>query len=223
MDGIDITRIHHSDVRRRCFVTIPQDPLVFPELSLRFNLDPSGLIPEYAIYEVLKKTRLKKHFFGSTYHESQRLVSDESVITESDRNLLDLPLTVLPPLSTGQLQLFSLARGILRAESLRRPEISGLYYDNNRGTKPIILLDEATSSLDPDTELAIQEIMHDEFTRNGHTVVVVAHRRSILSKGQGNGVDTLALIQNGRIKKVGSMKDMALMVTGSEVHGDNDV
>lgn len=41
MDGVDLSLTSHSTVREQCFVTIPQDPFVIQDASLRFNDDPS--------------------------------------------------------------------------------------------------------------------------------------------------------------------------------------
>lgn len=65
-------------------------------------------------------------------------------------------------LSQGQRQLFSLARALLR----RRP--------GGGGGGGVVLLDEATSSVDGETEALVQRVVREDFA--GYTVVAVAHR-----------------------------------------------
>ena len=49
----------------------------------------------------------------------------------------------------------------------------------------IVVLDEPTSSIDPDTEIAIQKVMDDHFRKGGVTVLTVAHRvNSILANDE---------------------------------------
>lgn len=64
------------------------------------------------------------------------------------------------PLSQGQQQLYCLARAILRKL--------------NRG---ILILDEATSSIDSDRDAVMQNVIREVFS--GYTIISVAHRVSL--------------------------------------------
>lgn len=64
-------------------------------------------------------------------------------------------------LSHGQRQLFSLARALLRRKS-------------GDGGGGVVLLDEATSSVDAETDALVQRVVREDFA--SHTVVSVAHR-----------------------------------------------
>jgi ABC-type multidrug transport system fused ATPase/permease subunit len=65
------------------------------------------------------------------------------------------------PLSQGEQQLFCLARAILKRQT-------------STGGCQVLILDEATSSLDPQTDQRVQKVMRDVF--HDCTVFSVAHR-----------------------------------------------
>ncbi|GAB1312726.1 ATP-dependent bile acid permease [Madurella fahalii] len=137
----------------KCFITVGQDALVLSQASLRFNLDPYSSLSDETIRVALQRTNLWKHFNAG----SSLVVRDpQKPTTASD--ILDIPIASLPQMSTGQSQLFAVARAILQLQSLRNNHESQPdepYYDNTtrRQTMPILLLDEATSSLDPESRI----------------------------------------------------------------------
>ncbi len=81
-------------------------------------------------------------------------------------------------LSGGERQRISIARALLK-------------------DAPIILLDEATASLDPENELEIQEAL-SRLIRD-KTVVVIAHRLRTVA-----GADNIIVLENGRVAQQGS-------------------
>jgi ABC-type multidrug transport system fused ATPase/permease subunit len=87
-------------------------------------------------------------------------------------------------LSMGQRQLVALARVLLQDPS-------------------IIILDEATASVDPLTEAEIQEGLN--VVLKGRTAIVIAHRLSTV-----RGVDRIIVLRKGRIIEEGSHEELIL-------------
>lgn len=85
-------------------------------------------------------------------------------------------------LSIGQRQLISLARAFL-------------------ADPPIFIMDEATSSVDAETEVAIQDAV--EGILSDRMAVVVAHRLSTIRRA-----DLILLMENGRVVEQGSHEDL---------------
>jgi ATP-binding cassette subfamily B protein len=85
-------------------------------------------------------------------------------------------------LSAGERQLVSLARVALAAPA-------------------VLILDEATSNLDPAAELLVEQAM--EQLTGGRTVIVVAHRLTTAERA-----DRVALVDGGRIVDVGPHEDL---------------
>lgn len=66
---------------------------------------------------------------------------------------------------------------------------------------PILILDEATSSVDVETEAAIQEAMDKVI--QGRTTIVIAHRLSTLQRA-----DRLLVLEGGRLVESGSHEEL---------------
>lgn len=93
-------------------------------------------------------------------------------------------------LSGGQRQRIAIARVILK-------------------NAPILILDEATSSLDSITEKAIQDTL--DTAMNGKTVIVVAHRLSTIAH-----LDRILVFDQGRIIEDGTHSK--LLAKGGAYH-----
>jgi ATP-binding cassette subfamily B protein/subfamily B ATP-binding cassette protein MsbA len=85
-------------------------------------------------------------------------------------------------LSGGQRQRLAVARAVLR-------------------DAPVLILDEATSSVDTETEMLIQQAL--ERLMVGRTTVIIAHRLSTI-----RSADKIVVLQNGRIEDQGSHEEL---------------
>jgi ABC-type multidrug transport system fused ATPase/permease subunit len=94
-------------------------------------------------------------------------------------------------LSVGQRQLICLARALLRKSK-------------------ILVLDEATSSVDMKTDADVQRTIQREFVAKGVTVITVAHRLDTVL-----GYDMIAVLGEGRVLEFGSPSE--LLRTRSEL------
>jgi ATP-binding cassette, subfamily B, bacterial MsbA len=85
-------------------------------------------------------------------------------------------------LSGGQRQRLAIARALLK-------------------NAPILILDEATSHLDTESEMLVQKALGN--LMSGRTVFVIAHRLSTIRRA-----DKIVVIEAGRIKEVGSHEEL---------------
>lgn len=85
-------------------------------------------------------------------------------------------------ISGGQKQLLSLARALLT-------------------TSEIILLDEVTSSLDPNTTNKIINLLDD--LKTDHTLIIITHNKELMKVA-----DNLIVLKNGKIECMGNHKDL---------------
>ncbi|KAI1150041.1 ABC transporter-like protein [Nemania diffusa] len=191
LDGLDIKQVDVDLLRRRCFIAVSQDHLLLSNETLRFNLDPAATEPDSSIVSALARVGLQSHFFGSNAHSNKESNWASDLSDLSTHPVLDRKISQFQELSVGQHQLFAVCRALVKVSSLRR-----------RGIRPVILLDEVTSSLDPDTESTIYQIIDDEFSAKGHTVVIVAHRLGVLEKHVQNGRDAVVLLADARLQEV---------------------
>ena len=66
---------------------------------------------------------------------------------------------------------------------------------------PIILLDEATASLDPENEVEVQKAI--DTLIKGRTVIAIAHRLKTIK-----GADQIVVLDNGRIQEEGTHDEL---------------
>ncbi|KIX00443.1 uncharacterized protein Z518_10582 [Rhinocladiella mackenziei CBS 650.93] len=181
IDGIDIAKIKLYDLRSRLAI-IPQDPVLFSG-TVRSNLDAFDRHSDSELRDALARVHLVSSPTnisstapsgcatpipnGTTASENTNtntniFCSLNSKISEGGLNL-----------SQGQRQLLCLARAIVS-----RPKI--------------MVLDEATSAVDMETDALIQRSIREEFTDS--TLLVIAHRLSTIAD-----FDRILVLGDGKV------------------------
>lgn len=182
IDAVNIKKIGLNDLRSKISI-IPQDPVLFSG-TIKSNMDPRGEIDDkillYALERVgLITTNEKKSMMklreGDDLDES--ILNDPSAIFipkfSLDRDVNDEGTNF----SLGERQLLALATALAK-------------------NSQILIMDEATSNLDFETDQKIQEIIRTEF--KNRTILCVAHRlRTILD------YDRILVMDNGKIAQYG--------------------
>jgi ATP-binding cassette subfamily B multidrug efflux pump len=143
---------------------------------------------------VLQDVHLFSGSIGANIRLGETRLGDEDVAraaaaVRADRFISQLPAgaeTVLgergASLSVGQKQLLSFARA--------------LAFD-----RPVLVLDEATSSVDTDTEIIIREAL--EVLMRGRTTVAIAHRLSTIQD-----MDQILVLHKGVLRESGTHQEL---------------
>lgn len=168
IDGVDISKIGLTDLRSKLAI-IPQDPVLFRG-TVRKNLDPFGLSSDETLWDALRRAGLiesdKFDFTKSQSGDSENLHK-----FHLDREVEDEGSNF----SLGERQLIAFARALVRDSK-------------------ILILDEATSSVDYETDFKIQNTVANEFGQC--TILCIAHRlRTILN------YDRILVLDKGEIKE----------------------
>ncbi|QKX60884.1 uncharacterized protein TRUGW13939_08030 [Talaromyces rugulosus] len=178
---IDSTPLHKIDRQalRQRIIAIPQDPVFLPDgTSFQANLDP---------------------FTASTSAECRAVLETVGIWPViADRGGLAAGLAS-DTLSAGQKQLFCLARAVLRARIRARERVA--MFGESVAPSGILILDEVSSSVDQDTDRAMQAIIRAEF--EGYTIVMVSHRLEMVME-----FDTMVVMDKGEIIKTGPPKEL---------------
>lgn len=188
IDGVDIATLSRATIRETVFITVAQEAFFLPQGSLGFNLDPEGRAETEVIVDALKKTGLWEQFCSGNREG------------EGDEVVLSMSLSSLPSLSTGQTQLLALTRALIRRRVLTNTSLD--VYTDTPPIKPIILLDEVTSSLDPVTEGKIYSVIREVFVDGGHTVLMVTHKLAGIKGRLRNGQDIVVWMSDGAVERI---------------------
>ncbi|CDS82194.1 related to ABC transporter [Sporisorium scitamineum] len=162
IDGQDIASIPARKLRSQMTI-VPQNPLILAA-TIRENLDPEGVCTEDELWNALHKCHLAEF------------------VKERESKLDEMLLTGDTFISTGQKQLLSLARALLRK-------------------RRILVLDEATSAMDVETDAAVQSVLNKHFSNT--TVIAVAHRIATIID-----FDQIICMSAGRAIETGSPEEL---------------
>lgn len=166
LDGQDISKMGTRDLRERLSI-IPQDPVIFSG-TVRSNVDPLEMYTDQEVWEALERVQFTSFLAGG---------EDGGGKDAGDRGLGMLIQSGGLNLSTGQRQLLCLARALVRSSKL-------------------ILIDEATASVDMTTDALIQKSIKDCF---GYaTVLTIAHRIATVME-----CDRVLVMSQGKVAEIG--------------------
>ena len=163
MDDVDISQIGLKKLRSNITI-IPQDPTLM-EGSLKFNIDPLNNHTEQEIENVMREIGFW-YICERNLEENKNKPDNEKglnmIITENGGNI-----------SIGERQLICITRAILRKSK-------------------IIVMDEATASIDVNTENIIQKAINNLL--NDSTILTIAHRiKTVLNS------DRILVLDNGEV------------------------
>ena len=163
IDGVDISQIGLKKLRSNITI-IPQDPTLM-EGSLKFNIDPLNNHTEKEIEDVMREIGFW-YICERNLEENKNKPDNEKglnmIITENGGNI-----------SIGERQLICITRAILRKSK-------------------IIIMDEATASIDVNTENIIQKAINNLLKDS--TILTIAHRiKTVLNS------DRILVLDKGQV------------------------
>ena len=198
IDGLDISRMTLQALRSRLAI-IPQDPVLFSG-TVRSNLDPFHEYTDAELYNALERVHLLSFedsitLASQSYHGSSSgsdtVASNPMSPTSGPSKPSSFFTSLASPisegglnLSQGQRQLLCLARAIVA-----QPKI--------------MILDEATSAVDMETDALIQRSIRSEFGRNESSLLVIAHRLSTIAD-----FDRILVMDAGKAVEFGPPREL---------------
>lgn len=156
------------------------------------KIDPEVLLSNYSV--VFQDVVLFKDTVMENIRLGRKGATDEEVLAAAKAAQCDSFVSRLPEgyrtmigengatLSGGERQRISIARALLK-------------------DAPVILLDEATASLDVENETAVQKAI-SELVRD-KTVLIIAHRMRTVA-----GADRIVVLENGKVSQQGSPAEL---------------
>lgn len=178
IDGIDVRRVTQSSLRRQMGL-VPQDPFLFSGTiaeNIRFG------VGERANESTGQPASPSAAYRPPSTEEAARLANAHDFIAALPQGYETQILEGGVNLSVGQRQLICIARAIMAAPR-------------------ILILDEATASVDTVTEALIQEAL--QRLLKGRTAIVIAHRLSTIIHA-----DLICVVQDGRIVEQGTHAEL---------------
>ena len=191
IDGVDISKIDLTTLRRQVTL-IPQEPILFAG-DVRTNLDIFDEMDNSELEQVLSAcssiSPLETSYIKPGVPESSTHSSSSSTTALEPSSCPTPRLTLSTPisrngdnLSRGERQIISMARALCRRSK-------------------IVLLDEATSSVDERTDTQIQEVLRTGFSDS--TVITIAHRLKTVMD-----YDRVMVLSEGEIVECGTLREL---------------
>ncbi|KAI1491460.1 P-loop containing nucleoside triphosphate hydrolase protein [Biscogniauxia mediterranea] len=186
-DGVDITSFPRRKLREALTI-IPQEAVLFNG-DVGSNLDPTDEIPKETIEKALQYCSDIASF---QFHQSEEHAANghgnghDSATADLGISLATMVKPKGENFSHGQRQVLSLCRALVRKSKL-------------------LLLDEATASMDYETDQGIQEVLRKELSEHGRdrTLVTIAHRLKTIID-----YDRVVVMSAGSVLEVGSPREL---------------
>lgn len=169
-------------------------------LSVRERARRVAVVPQSLLQ--LPPLRVRDFVMGGRYAYLRRMRAASEADVDAVRRALvhadvpDLGDRVLQELSGGQLQRVLVARALAQEA-------------------PVLLIDEPTSSLDPEHQIAIFALLRRLIEEEGKSVVVVTHDLNLA----GQFATSIALMRDGRVSATGSPREMLVPEVLEPVYG----
>jgi ABC-type multidrug transport system fused ATPase/permease subunit len=185
--GRDISTLKLCDLRKAITI-IPQDPMLFCG-TVRSNLDPFHEHSDEAVWAVIDRLQLRPRMMAAA---TTTTVGGGGATRPSPG--LDTPVGEKGGnFSLGQRQLLCMARALLKRS-------------------PILMLDEATASVDFETDAMIQRLIREEF--KDCTVITIAHRLATIMDS-----DRVLVLSRGEVAEFGKPADLLRCGDGGHFYG----
>ncbi|KAI0206477.1 ABC transporter [Astrocystis sublimbata] len=205
-DGIDITSFPRRKLREALTI-IPQEAVLFSG-DVDSNLDPTNKVPKEVVSKALEYCKgiasfqfhsdsaddnnASNHINGNGNSNANNNDTENNSNSNSpDTNSPGIALSTAVKakgenFSHGQRQVLSLCRALVRKSKL-------------------MLLDEATASMDYETDQGIQAVLRKELNEHGsdRTLVTIAHRLKTIID-----YDRVVVMSAGEVLEVGSPKEL---------------
>ncbi|KAJ8120068.1 hypothetical protein O1611_g10460 [Lasiodiplodia mahajangana] len=185
-DGVDITSFPRKKLREALTI-IPQEAVLFNG-DVDSNLDPTSKVPKEIVEKALEYCRGIASF---QFHRDEGHANTANGNGSTGANDLGVTLSTIVKakgenFSHGQRQVLSLCRALVRKSKL-------------------MLLDEATASMDYETDQGIQEVLRKELNEHGgdRTLVTIAHRLKTIID-----YDRVVVMSAGSVLEVGTPKEL---------------
>lgn len=190
IDAVDINDVGLNLLRKQISV-ISQDAVLFAG-TLRYNLDPFEEHNDADLWKVVKQARLVEDEGSSSVNPDQVAPQVAEKTTTSATTALTLDTEIAADgsnLSQGQRSLVSIARALIKRSK-------------------ILILDEATASIDVQTDAIIQATLQDIL--DDCTFITVAHRLETIV-----GVcETVVVMDQGAVAELGGVEELWEMEHG---------